>query len=282
MSDKSPLFYQGNKSSSGTGTLHTYLDDWLIWSSLLQVCQTSVCLVLDMILRLGFMSNSVKTQVGASSDFHIQGWSSIWRRDLFHDVSSTSHGGAHHHGVLAPRCTGTSRIFGCTELAFQTIQETTLVAFVPSLGWSQLEHSSVPGFLVCSPNSWVSVGHVYAPVMPFTHQSAPLHTHTHTHTVQFQTFLQTNPILWLRIRFLGKSPNPHPPPTTPHSFLVCRTNNQQYGKMLTTAHLASEPRAMKKGRPLFNPGRSEMYLRGKSVRSWCDGSSDRSFMRWTH
>ena len=24
--------------------------------------------------------------------------------------------------------------------------------------------------------------------------------------------------------------------------------------------------------------RSEMYLRGKSVRSWCDGSSDRSFM----
>ena len=28
--------------------------------------------------------------------------------------------------------------------------------------------------------------------------------------------------------------------------------------------------------------RSEMYLRGKSVRSWCDGSSDRSFMGWTH
>ena len=25
-------------------------------------------------------------------------------------------------------------------------------------------------------------------------------------------------------------------------------------------------------------GRSEMLLRGKSVRSWCDGSSDRSFM----
>ena len=28
--------------------------------------------------------------------------------------------------------------------------------------------------------------------------------------------------------------------------------------------------------------RSEMQLRGKSVRSWCDGSSDRSFMGWTH
>ena len=28
--------------------------------------------------------------------------------------------------------------------------------------------------------------------------------------------------------------------------------------------------------------RSEMSLRGKSVRSWCDGSSDRSFMVWTH
>ena len=27
---------------------------------------------------------------------------------------------------------------------------------------------------------------------------------------------------------------------------------------------------------------SEMYFRGKSVRSWCDGSSDRSFMGWTH
>ena len=26
------------------------------------------------------------------------------------------------------------------------------------------------------------------------------------------------------------------------------------------------------------PFRSEMYLLGKSVRSWCDGSSDRSFM----
>ena len=28
--------------------------------------------------------------------------------------------------------------------------------------------------------------------------------------------------------------------------------------------------------------RSEMKLRGKSVRSWCDGSSGRSFMGWTH
>ena len=28
--------------------------------------------------------------------------------------------------------------------------------------------------------------------------------------------------------------------------------------------------------------RSEMQLRGKSVRSWCDGLSDRSFMGWTH
>ena len=28
--------------------------------------------------------------------------------------------------------------------------------------------------------------------------------------------------------------------------------------------------------------RSEMWLRGKSVRSWCDGSSDRFFMGWTH
>ena len=28
--------------------------------------------------------------------------------------------------------------------------------------------------------------------------------------------------------------------------------------------------------------RSEMWLRGKSLRSWCDGSSDRSFMGWTH
>ena len=27
---------------------------------------------------------------------------------------------------------------------------------------------------------------------------------------------------------------------------------------------------------------SEMELRGKSVRSWCDGSSDRSFVGWTH
>ena len=27
---------------------------------------------------------------------------------------------------------------------------------------------------------------------------------------------------------------------------------------------------------------SERQLRGKSVRSWCDGSSDRSFMGWTH
>ena len=26
----------------------------------------------------------------------------------------------------------------------------------------------------------------------------------------------------------------------------------------------------------------EMLLRGKSVRSWCDGSSVRSFMGWTH
>ena len=24
-----------------------------------------------------------------------------------------------------------------------------------------------------------------------------------------------------------------------------------------------------------------MYLRGKGVHSWCDGSSDRSFMGWT-
>ena len=28
--------------------------------------------------------------------------------------------------------------------------------------------------------------------------------------------------------------------------------------------------------------RSEMKIRDKSVRSWCDGSSDRSFMGWTH
>ena len=27
---------------------------------------------------------------------------------------------------------------------------------------------------------------------------------------------------------------------------------------------------------------SEMYLCGKSVRSWCDGSSNRSFMGWIH
>ena len=27
---------------------------------------------------------------------------------------------------------------------------------------------------------------------------------------------------------------------------------------------------------------SKAKLRGKSVRSWCDGSSDRSFMGWTH
>ena len=26
----------------------------------------------------------------------------------------------------------------------------------------------------------------------------------------------------------------------------------------------------------------KMYFRGKSVRSWCDGSSNRSFMGWTH
>ena len=27
---------------------------------------------------------------------------------------------------------------------------------------------------------------------------------------------------------------------------------------------------------------ASLQLRGKSVRSWCDGSSDRSFMGWTH
>ena len=32
----------------------------------------------------------------------------------------------------------------------------------------------------------------------------------------------------------------------------------------------------------FIHSRSEMLLRGKSVRSWCDGSLDRSFMGWTH
>ena len=103
---------------------------------------------------------------------------------------------------------------------------------------------TIPGFLVCSPNSWVSVGHVYAPVMPFTHQSAPLHTHTHTHTHTSSSRPFAD-----QPNFVAKNQVPgeesQPPPTTHHSFLVCRTNNQQFGKMLTTAHLASEPRAMK-------------------------------------
>ena len=37
--------------------MHNYLDDWSIPSSSLQACQPNVCLVLDMILKLGFIPN---------------------------------------------------------------------------------------------------------------------------------------------------------------------------------------------------------------------------------
>ena len=37
--------------------MHNYLDEWLIPSSSLQACQPNVCLVLDMILKLGFIPN---------------------------------------------------------------------------------------------------------------------------------------------------------------------------------------------------------------------------------
>ena len=32
----------------------------------------------------------------------------------------------------------------------------------------------------------------------------------------------------------------------------------------------------------YQPDVDDWGIRGKSVRSWCDGSSDRSFMWWTH
>jgi len=61
--------------------MHNYLDDWLIPASSKQACLTNLGLVLDMILRLGFLPNWVKSDLEPSQVFAHLGWYSIlWRR----------------------------------------------------------------------------------------------------------------------------------------------------------------------------------------------------------
>ena len=101
---------------------------------------------MDMILQLGFIPNWVKSELAPAQMFMYLGV-------VFDQVEGSVHPTDAHilfHDISSMYLVRASRISGSTEHVIQMIQETTPVGFVPSLGWSQLGHSSVPGLLVQS------------------------------------------------------------------------------------------------------------------------------------
>ena len=80
-------------------------------------------------------------------------------------TSLASLGRAEYNGTCYPEGPGAFRISGRIEY------ETTQVVFVPYMGWSQLGHSSTPGFTICSSDPGVPVGQGCAPISCFTEWS---------------------------------------------------------------------------------------------------------------